>query len=77
MVDNNTKLRDLFADLFEVSKEDADKCAFNQTEKWDSLNHMTLMMSLEELNDGSEIPLSAMAELTTFKKCLDFLDTQH
>ena len=74
MSEKSKELKQLFSSLFEVNEREVEACTFGQTEKWDSLSHMTLMVGLEEINDGASIPLEVMAQLTSFEKCREFVN---
>ena len=61
------KVRELVASVFEISAEQVtDDLGFDTIPEWDSLNHVNLMLALEE-HCNSEIDETLMVELVDVK----------
>lgn len=62
------KLKKIMADLFEVKEDEiTDESSINNIEKWDSLKHIELIISIEE-QFGIVISGDDIVEMTMFTK---------
>ena len=70
---NEKKLNDLFYSIFRISKNKEKKNLSNKNvEKWDSLNHISLILAIES-KFGIKIDPEDGYKLTSYKKILNFL----
>jgi len=62
------KLKKIMADLFEIKEDEiTDESSINNIEKWDSLKHINLIISIEE-QFGIIISADDIVEMTMFAK---------
>ncbi len=70
-MDNETKIKNVFAEVFEISTEIVNKkMKQNELKGWDSLGQLRLIMTLEEKFDIS-FDIEEIALLNTFEKILN------
>ena len=67
-------LEELIASVLGISTElITDNLAYDSIPTWDSLNHVNLMLALQE-NYGKEIDEDRMVELTTVRAIREFVE---
>ena len=70
---NEKKLNDLFYSIFRISKNKEKKDLSNKNvEKWDSLNHISLILAIES-KFGIKIEPEDAYKLTSYKRISNFL----
>ena len=67
------KLDKIFNKNFNIDPKDLEKKSMNNTEKWDSFSHINLILEIEEVFKLKKIKPQKIAELTSYKKCLDYV----
>lgn len=69
------KIKLLMASTFDISVEEIpDDAAINEIPGWDSLNHVRLMLALDEI--GVNVPTNKIAELTSILMIKDFIENE-
>jgi len=71
------KLKKIFIKNFSINENKTEEAAMKNTEKWDSFSHISLLLEIEEKFNLKKIKPENIAKLTTFKKCLDYLNKNH
>ena len=66
------KLKALFNDIFNQKIKDYKKMKFQKTDKWDSLKHIQLIISVEK-EFSIKVKTSDIEKLTTYAKILNYL----
>tara|TARA_B100000989_G_C19435128_1_gene424788 strand:- start:408 stop:638 length:231 start_codon:yes stop_codon:yes gene_type:complete len=66
------KLKALFNDIFNQKIKDYKKMKFQKTDKWDSLKHIQLIISVEK-EFSIKVKTSDIEKLTTYEKILNYL----
>jgi acyl carrier protein len=67
------QLREMMSEVFECSAaEITDEAAINAVSGWDSLNHVKLMMQLNEA--GVPVSPNDIADLTSFRAIKEFIE---
>lgn len=74
-MDKNKELIKIFKEVFNITKNQDDFVLLSQNnlEQWDSLNHLNLIIKLEEIFE-LDISPEEMSELVSFQKIVDYLD---
>jgi len=67
------KLEKIFKKNFDVDLKNLEKTSMNNTEKWDSFSHINLILEIEEIFKLKKIKPQKIADLTSYKKCLDYV----
>ena len=67
------KLDKLFKKNFGVDIKKIDMISMKNTEKWDSFSHINLILEIEEQFKLKKIKPEKIAELTSYKRCLDYV----
>ena len=75
MDENEKHLRNVFKTLFRLEEKDISAAEMHNTGEWDSLSHVSLMLEIEGIISPAKIDDDSFIELTTFRKCLDFVKT--
>ena len=68
------KLDKLFKKNFGVDIKKLDTISMKNTEKWDSFSHINLILEIEEQFKLKKIKPEKIAKLTSYKKCLDYIN---
>ena len=68
------KLDKLFKKNFGADIKKLDMISMKNTEKWDSFSHINLILEIEEQFKLKKIKPEKIAELTSYKKCLDYIN---
>lgn len=67
------KLKGLFSDIFDIPKDEIkDDLSPDNTEKWDSFQHLLLISSIEETFNIS-LTTDEVTEMVSFEKAKDFV----
>ena len=66
------KLKALFNDIFNQKIKDYKKMKFQKTDKWDSLKHIQLIISVEK-EFSIKVKTSDIEKLTTYAKIIIYL----
>ena len=70
---NKKKLNDLFYIIFKIPKnKDKKNVSYRNVEKWDSLNHVRLILTIES-KFGIKIEPEDAYKLTSYKRISNFL----
>ena len=67
------KVREIFESLLEHKIKDGDTVSMDTEELWDSLMHITIMMTLED-ELGVSIPPSEFSNLTDMQKIISKIE---
>ena len=68
------KLDKLFKKNFGVDIKKLELISMKNTEKWDSFSHINLILEIEEQFKLKKIKPEKIAKLTSYKKCLDYIN---
>jgi acyl carrier protein len=70
---NNEKLKEILALILEIDVHDInDSTSFDVIDSWDSMNHMSIILSIEE-EFNIKIPDEAALDLTSYPLLLKLL----
>lgn len=69
---NLEKYKQAFAEAFEAEPEKVVSFVFRETEQWDSIGHMSLVVALEDAF-GKELEPDEMMAITSFQKGIEVL----
>lgn len=73
MTEKYDNLIKIFCDVFEIEADSAPYSTMDNTERWDSVNHMNLILEMETELLGKQVSPQKLVELTSFKQCYNFL----
>ena len=63
----------IFAKLFEIAEDDVFQATMANTEKWDSLSHMNLILEIESQILSDKVSVHDLVGLTSFVECEKFM----
>ncbi len=73
---NLEKYTKVFTDLFDISKESAEKLRYQQIDAWDSVGHMTLISDIEDTFDIM-MDTDDIIDLDSFEKGREILSERY
>ena len=73
MFDKKEELIKIFENLFEVTEGEALEASIENTEKWDSMSHMNLILEIESKFTSVHTTASDLMNLTSFSKCYELI----
>ena len=68
------KLKQIMADIFEVSLEQTDEIRYGQHKNWDSMRHFLLILALEDLWEV-EIDEKDSSKLKSLEEIVHYFDS--
>lgn len=69
-------LKKIFVDILKIHPDTVGAATMSNTELWDSFTHISLVMEIEQNCIEGQIGADKIIELTSFKKCLEFVSNQ-
>ena len=76
MTDKHDQLVRIFCDLFQIEAEAAPGATMDNTESWDSVNHMNLILEIETELIGNQVSPQKLVDLTSFSQCYAYVISQ-
>ena len=77
MCDKKETLVKVFARIFEIPETVVYSATFQNTEKWDSLTHMNLIMEIEQEILKRPIDMDMSVKLVSFEACLRLINSEN
>lgn len=66
-------LKKIFVDILKLHPDTVVAATMSNTKIWDSFTHISLVMEIEQNCIEGQIGAEKITELTSFKKCLEFV----